>query len=152
MLINRHDCIEVLMHRDDHKADTLLNYLINHPEESINKDICKYFIKNNIQIPVIEHYKLLNNKAHKIIKEVLECEGKDVATYIKIATSLITQATITLEHQFKDDVDGANTFIRNTLLCELSQALYLYFNYNDYKELVNVIDKVRYDIKLILDD
>ena len=151
MLINRHDCIEKLIKCEDPKADKLLDYLMKNPKEIINKEICKYFIKNKVEIPVIDHYKLLNKKAHKVIKEVLECEGKDVATYIKIATSLITQATITLEHQFKDDVDGANNFIRNTLLCELSQALYLYFNYNDYTELVSVIEDIRNDIKLILD-
>ena len=151
MLINRHDCIEKLIKCEDPKADKLLDYLMKNPKEIINKEICQYFIKNKVEIPVIGHYKLLNKKAHKVIKEVLECEGKDVATYIKIATSLITQGTITLEHQFKDDVDGANNFIRNTLLCELSQALYLYFNYNDYTELVSVIGDIRNDIKLILD-
>lgn len=151
MLINRHDCIEKLINCNDTEADILLDYLMKHPKEAINKDICNYFIKKKIEIPVIEHYKLLNNKAHKVIKETLECEGKDVATYIKIATSLITQGTITLEHKFKDSVDDANNFIRNTLLCELSQALYLYFNYNDYTELVSVIGDIRNDIKLILD-
>ena len=149
MLINRHDCIDLLIKRKD--TDEFISYLLNHPEESINYDICQYIIENDIEVPVIDHYRFLNNKAHKVIKEVLESEGKDVATYIKIATSLITQATITLEHQFKDDVKGANDFITNTLLSELSQALYLYFNHNDYSELVNTINKVKNDIKLILD-
>ena len=151
MLINRHDCIDILIKQNSEESEKLLHYLINHQDININKTICKYFVNNNINIPTIEHYKLLNNKAHKVIKEVLECEGKDVATYIKIATSLITQATITLEHQFKNDIEGSNTFIKNTMLCELSQALYLYFNYNDYTELVNVINVIRTDIKMILD-
>ena len=151
MLINRHDCIELLMKQNDIKAEKLLSKLMSDPNLTINKEICDYFIERDLDVPTITHYKHLNNKAHKIIKEVLECDGKDVATYIKMATSLITQATITLEHQFKDNLEGANTFIQNTLLCELSQALYIYFNYNDYTELVNTVDKIRYDIKLILD-
>lgn len=155
MLISRHDCISILMKQNDIRADELLHYLINNQDICITKDICDYLIEHNIEVPVIEHYKLLNNKAHKVIKEVLESDGKDIATYIKIATSLITQATITLEHKFngddKENRRAANKFIENTLLSELSQALYIYFNYNDYTELVNTVKKVKDDIKLILD-
>ena len=148
MLINRHDCIELLCKFND--SDNLLNYLILNPDITINKDIYIYLKEKNVSLPVIEHYLLLNNKAHKIIKEILNCEGKDVATYIKIATSLITQATITLEHKFKDNNVEANKFIENTMLSELSQALYVYFNKGQYTELVNVINKIKQDIKLII--
>lgn len=151
MLISRHKCIEQLMTCQDDHSDRLIKYLVNHPDKEINREIYSYLKKHNIDVPTADHYLLLNNKAHKIIKEVLESEGKDIATYIKIATSLITQATITLEHQFKDNPIGANEFISNTLLAEISQALYLYFNQGDYSELVNVINDVKQDLKVLLD-
>jgi len=66
MLINRHDCIDILIKQNSEEAEKLLHYLINHQDININKTICKYFVDNNINIPTIEHYKLLNNKAHKI--------------------------------------------------------------------------------------
>lgn len=150
MIINRHDCIELLCNFND--ADELLNTLMSNPTLSINSEIYKFLTNKNVTLPVAEHYKLLNNKAHKIIKEVMDCEGKDVATYIKIATSLITQATITLEHQFKDDVYNANKFIDNTMLAELSQALYIYFNKGQYEELVNTISIIKKDIKIIIEN
>jgi hypothetical protein len=151
MIISRHRSLELLMQNKSDKTEKLIKFLLSHANESINKEIYSYFKKNKIQLPTAEHYLLLNKKAHKVIKEVLESEGKDVATYIKIATSLITQATITLEHQFREDVNGANEFISNTMLADLSNALYLYFNYNDYSLLVSTIDKVRIDVKFLLD-
>lgn len=150
MIINRHDCINLLLKYDNEpECEQLLSNIINNNVD-INSDVLRYLLAKGEYIPVIEHYKLLNNKAHKVIKEILTCEGREVAIYIKIATSLITQGTITLEHKFKDDVKGANRFIAYTRLPELSEALYFYFKEGNFDYLVFEINNIRKDIELIL--
>ena len=86
------------------------------------------------------------------LSRVLCCENKPVSNYIKMATSIITQATITLEHMNPDDIVAQNTLIENLHLRELSKALNTYFTYGDYTSLVNTIKETRTDIKAILDD
>ena len=75
-----------------------------------------------------------------------------VSTYIKIASSLITQATITLEHTCQDDIDKQNELIKNLHLKELTHGLNIYFSTGNYRELVDVVLETRNDIKAILDD
>ena len=97
-------------------------------------------------------YLLLNNKAHKVIKEILCCENKPVSNYIKIATSLITQATITLEHTCQDNIELQNELIESLRLKELSHGLNVYFTTGDYTELVETVLQTRKDVKSILDE
>jgi hypothetical protein len=119
-----------------------------------NNTVPKVIIKKlkEQHYPAIEFYITLNNKAHKIIKEVLCCENKPVSNYIKMATSIITQATITLEHMNPEDIVTQNTLIENLHLPELSKALNIYFTEGNYTPLVNAIKETRADIKAILDD
>lgn len=150
MLINKHDCYNILFEmrsqgKDVHKELDELMY-----ENKIPKNVINYLKEQNY--PTIEFYLKLNNKAHKIIKEVLCCENKPVSNYIKMATSIITQATITLEHMNPKDIVAQNTLIENLHLRELSKALNTYFTYGDYSPLVKTIKETRLDIKAILDD
>lgn len=151
MLINKHDCYNVLFEMNSKGTD-------------VHEDISK-FMKNPDYIPpivithlkeqnypTIEFYLRLNNKAHKVIKEILTCENKPVSNYIKIATSLITQATITLEHTCKDDIQLQNQLIEALYLKELSNALNVYFSEGDYSKLVETVNRIRQDVKLILDN
>lgn len=151
MLINKHDCYNVLFDLQSQGVD-------------IHEDLSK-FMKSSDYIPpcVIQHlkeqnyptidfYLRLNNKAHKIIKEVLTCENKPVSNYIKIATSLITQATITIEHTCQDDIQLQNRLIEALYLKELTNALNVYFTSGKYKPLVETVLKVRQDVKAILDN
>ena len=57
-------------------------------------------------------------KLHKIISELLRDDSKSACDCIKTITSLITQATITLEKQF-NDIEEANEFIECVGLKEL---------------------------------
>lgn len=150
MLINTHDCYSILFKLQDDGIEIKesLNSLMTTGETP--KLVIDYLLEhNNI---VVEFYKRLNNKAHKIIKELLECDGKSISTYIKIATSLITQSIITIEHEssFIDDVDSQNNFIECIGLSELSQGLHNYFSYNDASVLVNAVNRNKKDLIDIL--
>lgn len=150
MLIEKHDCYNLLLKYENECTDLITEMINNNTQ--INDKIIKFLIGKNENLPVVEHYNLLNQKAHKIIKEILNCDGKDVATYIKIATSLITQGTITLEHKFNNSaIKDANNFIKCTRLPELSEALSIYFNTNNFKPLVYEVNNIKKDIKLIID-
>jgi hypothetical protein len=150
MLINKHDCFNILF-----EIQSKGNDVHNEITELMNNNVIPKCVINELKeqhYPTIEFYLNLNNKAHKIIKEVLCCENKPVSNYIKMATSIITQATITLEHMNPDDIVAQNTLIENLHLRELSKALNTYFTYGDYTSLVNTIKETRTDIKAILDD
>ena len=149
MLIERHTCYNLLL-KYENECSTIIKEMINNNTD-VNSEIITFLLGKGESLPVVEHYSLLNKKAHKIIKEIMNCDGKDVATYIKIATSLITQGTITLEHKFKDDIKGSNEFIKCTKLPELSEALSIYFRDNNFKPLVYEVNNIKKDIKLIID-
>lgn len=151
MLISKHDCYNILFElqsNGDNVHEDLKKFMRN--KNYTPKCVVDYLKDNNY--PVIEFYLRLNNKAHKIIKEILTCENKPVATYIKIATSIITQATISLEHMDKDDIEQQNLLINNLHLKELTNALNNYFTTGDYTLLVDTIKESREDVKAILDE
>lgn len=151
MLISKHDCYNVLFELQSSGVDVhedLKEFMRN--KTYTPKCVIDYLKDSNY--PVIEFYLRLNNKAHKIIKEILTCENKPVATYIKIATSIITQATISLEHMDKDDIEQQNVLIDNLHLKELTNALNNYFTTGDYTLLVDTIKESREDVKAILDE
>ena len=151
MLISKHDCYNVLFELQSSGVDVhedLKKFMRN--KTYTPKCVIDYLKDSNY--PVIEFYLRLNNKAHKIIKEILTCENKPVATYIKIATSIITQATISLEHMDKDDIEQQNILIDNLHLKELSKALNIYFTSGDYAPLVDAVKESREDVKAILDE
>lgn len=154
MIINRHDCIKELIRLDteenDKECSPLLNRMLEDTELDIDEEILIFLIKNNVKLSVVDFYLLLNNKAHPIIKQLLTCEGKEVFHFIKLATSIITQATITLEHQFENDLFGANQFIHYLGLPELSDALSVYFNTGKYDRLVSQLNNNKKDVEIIL--
>lgn len=94
----------------------------------------------------VEFYKFLINKLHKIITEILSDEQKTACQCIKIITSLITQATITLEKQFNGNLEEANEFMDCIGLKELSNSLCTYFSTGDLSEIENQILRVKEDI------
>ena len=121
MLTSRHDCLCILNELEKQGIDIT---------EDIKLAVANKVPKSVVSVlrerkdPVVQFYLTLNNKAHKIIKEILTCDGKPINNYIKIATSIITQSAITLEHCFVDDMDGQNAFIKNMGLENLSRGLY----------------------------
>ena len=149
MLISKHDCYNILFNLQSDSKNIHKDINILMKENKIPKSVIDYLIETHN--PTVEFYLRLNNKAHKIIKEVLTCENKPVSNYIKIATSLITQATITIEHQCKDDISTQNELINNLYLKELSKSLNTYFANGDYSELVETVMLIKQDIKAILD-
>lgn len=148
MLTNSHNCFCILNELQSQGLD-----VSDYVKEVVDKKIPKVVVKTleERNDPVVMFYKRLNNKAHKIIKEILTCEGKPINTYIKIATSIITQSAITLEHDFERDVEGQNNFIQCLGLKNLSRGLYEYFTTGDYTLLVSSVNANKEDIKLILD-
>lgn len=150
MLATKHDCYTILHELRKSGVDTSKDVRMLSEKDIIPESVVKVLKEKND--PVICFYTNLNKKAHKLIKELLTCEGKSVGTYIKIATSLITQGTITLEHTYdKKDVDGQMAFIECLGLKALSEGLAKYFTSGDYSQLVESVKKNRMDVKQILD-
>lgn len=148
MLTNKHECFNIL--RDlESQGYNITEDIHTVMENKVPKSVVN--VLKERKDPVVEFYTLLNNKAHKIIKEILTCDGKPINNYIKIATSIITQSAITLEHCFEDDVDGQNSFIHNMGLENLSKGLYEYFSTGDYSLLVESVLQNKEDVKAILD-
>ena len=148
MLADKHKCF-VILHKLQSEGIDVKDYIKDIENGIIPKAVIKELVDQNDNVCLF--YLRLNNKAHKLIKEILTCDGKSVSTYIKIATSLITQGTIALEHSYKDDINGQNEFIECLNLKEISKALNEYFTTGDYKSLVEVINANKRDVKSLLD-
>lgn len=149
MLCNKHDCYSILADLENSGNDVSAElYEVMH-NSTVPKKVVKELINRNDA--VCSFYLNLNNKAHKIIKEVLTCEGKSVSTYIKIASSIITQGTITMEHLYESDISGQNNFIDCLGLKQLSEGMNIFFNTGDYTPLVEAVNQNRIDVKTLLD-
>ena len=74
-----------------------------------------------------------------------------MSEYIKIASSLITQGVITMEHIYQSDVAGQNEFVDCIGLRKLSEGINAYFNTGDYTDLVEAVNQNQTDVKLLLD-
>lgn len=152
MLISKHDCYNILFELQSSGQDVHedISKVMRSKDGYIPEIVISYL--KNTHHPTVEFYLNLNNKAHKLIKEILDCDNKPISNYIKMATSLITQATITLEHMSPEDINSHNKLINSLRLPEVSEALNNYFSCGDYNKLVDVIHKTRLDIKAILDN
>lgn len=149
MIITKHECYKILFSLQEEGVD-------------IQDDLRQLLTSNDIPVtvikklktlnnPIITFYMYLNNKAHKIIKELLNCDGKSVAVYIKIATSIITQAIITIEHQFVESTkEEQNTFINNLGINCLSEGLCEYFKYGNAQPLIEAVQGCKVDLLIIL--
>ena len=102
------------------------------------------------KIPVIEFYSMLSKKLHKIVKEVLDNRPRPISECIKTTTSIITQATITLEKQFSNaTVKESNEFIACVGLEQLSEALHIFFKTGNSTPMQEEINRVREDILFV---
>lgn len=148
MLANKHKCF-VILHELQEQGTDVSKYISEVNSGNIPKVVVNELIKQNDN--VCSFYLNLNKKAHKIIKEILTCDDKPVGTYIKIATSIITQGTITLEHLYKDNINGQNEFIECLRLKQLSAGIATYFDSGDYVPLVEAVKANKKDVKSLLD-
>ena len=149
MLTTKHNCYSILYKLQESGTDVSkeLNEVVT--RNSVPRVVVEELIKRND--PVVMFYLNLNKKAHKLIKELLTCEGKPVSNYIKIASSIITQGVITVEHEYVTDVTGQNDFFECLGLKQLSDGIKTYFDTGDYSSLVEAVDHNRKDVKSLLD-
>lgn len=151
MLANTHDCYTILVELEKSGIDVTdaLHEVLS--ENSVPKIVVNELVQR--KDPVAMFYLNLNNKAHKIIKELLTSDGTSpIGTYLKMATSIITQGIIAIEHVYdSNDVAGQNRFIECIGLKELSEALSIYFATGNISPLIKTIDKNKQDVKLLLD-
>ena len=149
MLATRHDCYVILYEIQNSGTDVSseLNEVIT--KNSVPRVVVEELIKR--ENPVVMFYLNLNKKAHKLIKELLTCDGKPVSNYIKIASSLITQCVIAVEHVYTDDVSGQNDFFECLGLKQLSDGIKTYFDTGDYRSLVEAVNRNKEDVKSLLD-
>lgn len=149
MLTNKHECYTILNELNNNGVDVA---------DALNEVVCgitpKVVVDELIKRDddVVNFYLNLNKKAHKIIKEILTCDGKTVGTYIKIATSLITQSVITAEHLYQNDIEGQNHFMECIGTARLAEALSYYFQTGDFSKLIETVEVNKQDVKSILDD
>ena len=150
MLCNKHDCYSILADLQNSGNDVSAElYEVIH-NSTVPKIVIKELISRDDA--VVSFYLNLNNKAHKIIKEVLTCEGKPVSTYIKIASSIITQGVITMEHIYESDIEGQNNFVECLGLKRLSEGINIFFETGDYTPLVEAVQQNKLDVKTLLDN
>ena len=150
MLANKHKCFSILHEMKQSGIDTSADVKLLAEKNIVPKSVVKALKESGD--PVVCFYTGLNKKAHKLIKELLTCQGKSVGTYIKIATSIITQGTIAIEHTYdKQDADGQQSFMECLGLRELSSGLAEYFRTGNYTSLVEAVHRNREDVKQILD-
>lgn len=149
MLVNKHDCYTVLFKLESSGCNVQEDISKLMSSDTVPRSVISYLKETGH--PTIDFYLNLNKKAHKIIKELLSCENKPVSNYIKIATSLITQAIITIEHTCQDNVEAQNQLIENLGLQRLSSSLTDYFSTGDPTNLVSAVMSNRQDVKDILD-
>lgn len=147
MLTNKHECYSILYELKEQGVDVSkeLNEVLNNVTPKVVVERLKE--KDD---PVVGFYTYLNGKAHKIIKEALTCDGKSVATYIKIATSIITQSVIALEHM-DCTLEEQNHFIECLGIARLADGISTYFTTGDYNPLLEAVHQNQLDIKSILD-
>ena len=149
MLTTKHNCYTILaeMKSNGVDVDDALSEVVNGvtPKLVVNR-----LVENGDD--VVMFYKNLNSRAHKIIKEILTCDGAPVGTYIKIATSIITQSVITAEHLYESsDVAAQSHFFTCIGVSRLSEALAEYFNTGDPEPLIQAVSVNKQDVKSILD-
>ena len=147
MLVSKEYYFEGLSHlSSDMQQSYLQKYLVTKKIE--DEGIIE--IHKQHKIPVIEFYSMLHKKLHKIVTEVLDNRPRPLSECIKTVTSIITQATITLEKQFSNaTVKESNEFIHCVGLETLSEALYKFFNTGDSTMLQAEINRVREDILFV---
>ena len=153
MILTKHDCLVALSgmrFNDEVEHKEIVERVVR--DNIPPKELIEQF-KSDKTNDIVNFYMNLNNKAHKIIKEILTCEGKPISNYIKIATSIITQGIIAIEHLYSEDnnTDRQNNFIECLGLSELSRGIYEYFNTGNADLLIQSVNNNRNDVKLILD-
>ncbi len=141
--------------------------LLSHNELDLSNEISNFIdtceVDNNVLLriynyeeksnDVIDFYKFLINKLHKIITELLSDSPKTACQCIKTITSLITQATITLEKHFDaDNLEAANEFIDCLDLKALSNSLTEYFSEGNLSVLENQLLRIREDVIFVKDN
>lgn len=125
--------------------DLIRDYLISN---NIDTDILLKIHSTN-SILTIDFYQFLLNKLHKIATNLLRLEPLQLSECIKIATSIITQATITLEKHGKHNTELSNEFINCVGLSDLSKALYVYFSTGKSDLLESELNRVRSDLLFV---
>ena len=147
MLTTKHECYSILYDKEQQGVD-----VTEQLKEVVNNVTPKLVVRQLIERndPVVEFYTRLNTKAHKIRKEILTCEGKDVATYIKIATSIITQSVIALEHM-DCSVQEQNHFVNCLGITDLADGISTYYKTGDFIPLTQAVERNKQDVKSILD-
>lgn len=149
MLTSKHKCYSILFNLQNEGIDISNELNEVRVDNTTPKVVIRELVKNDDD--VVRFYLNLNNKAHKVIKNILTCDGKPVSEYIKIASSLITQGVITMEHIYQSDVAGQNEFVDCLGLRRLSEGINAYFNTGDYTDLVEAVNQNQIDVKLLLD-
>lgn len=149
MLTSKHKCYSILFNLQNEGIDISNELNEVRVDNTTPKVVIRELVKNDDD--VVRFYLNLNNKAHKVIKNILTCDGKPVSEYIKIASSLITQGVITMEHIYQSDVAGQNEFVDCLGLRRLSEGINAYFNTGDYTDLVEAVNQNQTDVKLLLD-
>lgn len=138
------------------------NYFKRISEIGDDKLIHNYVISDDIDItalprlhstnpiPTVLFYSMLLSKLHKITVELMRLEPLQISECIKIATSIITQSTITLEKQFiESDQEMIDEFIECVGLKNLSKALYIFFTNGNSAPLESELNRVRDDILFV---
>lgn len=143
MLISKQDYFKRISELND--SDLIRNYL-----DSNNIDIDVILKLHRIKpILTVEFYLFLLNKLHKITTNLMRLDPLPLSECVKTATSIITQATITLEKHSKNDLDISDEFIKCVGLSSLSKSLYIFFSTGNSDLLESELSRIREDILFV---
>lgn len=143
-MITRQTVISALVKLKDAGIDVSEQFesLKNNP--GISKDLVEFL---RVHSPQFMFYKDLQKHQKALIKNILDYESFDTIGKIKLCSSLITRAMISVEYKNFD-----KSLLEDLELNRLSEALHKALNDKDYSRLDKVLEEQKQSIKLFVKD
>lgn len=146
-MISRTDCFLLLAELKD------AGYDITEPQKTLvsnsNLDISVLkFIKDAMDLDVVNFYEKLrknyNNKKSKIYKEIIQIDEREPKDMLVTIYSYLTQISI-----FAKDLVDKQIFFKHCRCDEIIDALSIYYQTFDSRPLIELLNIIRADIKLL---
>lgn len=143
-MITRQTVISALVKLKDAGVDVNEQFesLKNNP--GISKDLVEFL---RVHSPQFMFYKDLQKNQKRLIKNILDYESFDTVGKIKLCSSLITRAMISVEYKNFD-----KSLLEDLELNRLSEALHKALNDKDYSKLDKALEEQKQSIKLFVKD
>lgn len=143
-MITRQTVISALVKLKDAGIDVSEQFESLKRNSGISKDLIEFLRTHS---PQFMFYKDLQKNQKRLIKNILDYESFDAIGKIKLCSSLITRAMISVEYKNFD-----KSLLEDLELNRLSEALHKALNDKDYSVLDKVLEEQKQSIKLFVKD